>query len=35
MKGKSINQKMMDRLSSMNVNQDKNQSMIKNHEKIY
>ncbi len=34
MKGKSINQKMMDRLSSMNVNQDKNQSMIKkNHEK--
>ena len=34
MRGKSINQKMMDRLSSMNVNQDKNQSMIKkNHEK--
>jgi anaerobic magnesium-protoporphyrin IX monomethyl ester cyclase len=34
MKGKSVNQKMMDRLSSMNVNQDKNQSMIKkNHEK--
>lgn len=34
MKGKSINQKMIDRLDSMNVNQNKNQSMIKkNHEK--